>query len=366
MKPFNVALTVAGLAALFSGPWVIPKAIQSAHLLAQRDDVVAIAEYQLSTVPPRQFQDAIDQALVDGDPELAASLVEVAAGGDTPVSADLSQRVADAQGFDVGRTAGDVWNGFFKGDTASEAALSGSFVADMTGVGDARDLVREGNSYLTTGSYDPVVLTLSVVGLASTVTTYLTAGSAAPVRTGLTVLKAAKKAGSLPDPLVRELGELAVRSIDGVALDEAITAAKRFDYYGAGTAAGRILNPRTATTISKLADDVSGIAGKSGYRAVNQTLRAATSTADISKLRRLADATGTRYRGTLKILSGVGAVGGVVLSVASFAIILGGWALSGFVWLLTAGFAIFGFAHRGITWMRRRGAQQVSTPASPV
>lgn len=363
MKPFHAALTVAGVAAIASAPLVVPNAIQSVRLLMQPDNVAEIADYQLGMVPPESFQSNVEQALADGDPELAASLVEVAADLKVQLPSDLIQQVTDAQGFDAGRMVGEIWDGFLKGDTSSEASLGGSLAADFTGFGDARDLVLEGSNYLSNGTYDPVVLALSSVGLTLTVATVVTAGGAAPARAGVTVLKAAKKAGNLPAPLVRELSEVAVKAIDGPALDQAIAAAKRLDIPGAGAAAGRILNPAAAQKITQLADDVADIAGRSGYRAVNQTLSVAASTADIAKLNRLASATGTKFRGILKILGGSGAA---FLTIANVTMILGGWAVSGLIWLLAAGFALLGGAYRIIAWLykRRRSAATASPPAA--
>lgn len=361
VKSYHIALTVAGVAALVSAPWIVPKATQSVSLLMQSDDVAAIVDYQLDMVPPENFQNTIEQALADDDPELAASLVEVATDLKISVPADLVQRVTDAQGFDAGRMAGEVWDGFFKGDASSGAALNGSLAADFIGFGDARDLVLEGSSYLTNGTYDPVVLGISAVGLTLTVATVVTAGGAAPARAGTTVLKAAKKAGQLPAPLVRELGEVAVKAIDGPALEQAIIAAKRLDISGAGAAASRILNPAATKKITQLADDVANIVTQSGYRAVNQTLQTATSIDDIGKLRRLAAATGTKFRGALKVLA---PAGGLMMSLGGFMMALGGWAISGLVWLLVAGFAVSGFAYRVFAWVYKRRRNKDSAPAS--
>src|SRR5699024_4643412 len=115
MKPFHIALIVTGVAALVSAPLVVPNAIQSASLLAQPDNVAKIADYRLNMVPPESFQSNIEQALADDDPELAASLVEVATDLKVQLPSDLIQQVADAQAFHAGRMAGEVLGGFFTG-----------------------------------------------------------------------------------------------------------------------------------------------------------------------------------------------------------------------------------------------------------
>lgn len=350
MKPFSIALTAAGVAALASAPLVIPNAIQSVSLLAQPDNVAEIADYQLRMVSPERFQSNIEQALADGDPELAASLVEVAADLKVQLPSELIQQVTDAQSFDAGRMAGEVLGGFFTGDTSSEAAFGGSLAADLTGFGDARDLVVEGNNYIINGTFDPVVLALATVGLTATAATWLTAGGASPARTGVTILKTAKKADRIPAPLLREMSEVAVKAIDGPALEQAITAAKRFDIPAASTAASRVLNPAATQKITQLADDAAGIFTQSGYRGFNQTLQVVGSAEDVAKMRRLSAVKKTKFRGTLKVL---GSVSAVSLTLGSIITALIGWTSSGVAWLVAAGFAIFGFAYRMIRVVRK-------------
>lgn len=338
---------VAGVALLAAGVWLAPPALNAAALLVQQDDPEAITAYRLKAEPPARIATAIEQALTDSDPELAASLLEIATELATPLPDDLAQRVIDAQGFNPGRLAGDIWSGITTGDVSSEAALGGTLAADLSGIGDVRDLIIQGNGYLTDGSYDPVVLTLATAGLALTVATVVTVGAAAPARTGVTILKASKKAGHLPAPLVAEFVTLSRNAINRGALDETLTLARQFDLSGAGAASARVLRPAVLDTVTRTADDVAAIAGGAGYRAVNQSIRLADSTADISKLRRLAATTGTRFRGTLALL------GSSALTVAGLLLTLSGWAITGLLWLLAAGFAVIGLLRRLIGWALR-------------
>lgn len=331
-RRIGLVLSAFALAGTFQ-TFVVP-ALRAYHLLFLQEDPAAIAEFKLRQLPPERFQAEIEAALDDDDSELAASLLEVTDQLAYPVDATLRQRIVDAQAFNAQRTLGDIWDGFAKGDASSEAGLGGALLADMTGAGDIRDLIIEGSAFLKGEEPDQVVLVISTVGVALTAGTYMSGGAGLPIRAGASVLKAAKKAGKMPEPLVNELTNLAKTSLNRQALDAAVDAAKRFDGPALAGAAGRILNEQATNKIKQAADDIASIHSKAGYRAVNQSLQVAESTADISKLRKLADATGKRLQGTLKLL------GRAALEMGELMAKLIGWMTTALLWLLGAAWTL--------------------------
>src|SRR5262249_57364867 len=74
--------------------------------------------------------------------------------------------------------------------------------------GDIRDVRREGDRLAAGGQADDLVLGLASVGIAITAGTYLTFGAAAPVRAGLTLVKVARKTGSLGGELAGNIGRM--------------------------------------------------------------------------------------------------------------------------------------------------------------
>jgi hypothetical protein len=331
---------------LASGIFIARPAVEAGTMLMNPEDLEAVADYRLRTVDSLALAKAIEGALAGCDAELAASLIAVADDAELKVSDEIRQRVTDAQAFDLGCIGRDAWGGL-NGDTSSEAGFAAALAGDLTGIGDIVDLGREGGAFVMQKPYDPVVLTLAATGLVVTAATLGTAGAAAPARIGMTVLKAGKKAGSLPAPLVADLVALSRNAIDPAILDETLDAARRVDIPAAGSAASRLLRPKVQETVTRTADDVAAVFTTSGYRALNQSLKVAESTADISELRKLSDSMGSRFRGTLALL------GRAVLSIADLLVTLIGWVLAGVVWLIGAGLAVLWFLRAAFSLVSR-------------
>ena len=70
-------------------------------------------------------------------------------------------------------------------------------LGDLFVFGDIRDALREGKRLAAGEQADELVLGLAAAGIAITAGTYPTFGAAAPARAGLTLVKAARKTGSL-------------------------------------------------------------------------------------------------------------------------------------------------------------------------
>src|SRR5262249_57587977 len=75
-------------------------------------------------------------------------------------------------------------------------------------LGDMGDAVREGTRMAMGQKADELVLGLASAGIAITAATYVTFGAAAPARAGLTLMKVARKTGSLGSELAGSLGRM--------------------------------------------------------------------------------------------------------------------------------------------------------------
>lgn len=104
------------------------------------------------------------------------------------------------------RRAGDAARGAIGGGTwgtrdPSLEMLAGAVVTDLFVIGDARDLIVQGLRAARGDEIDPVILALSTIGVA---TTLIPAADA-----GVSVLKAARRAGCMTDAFAREILRLA-------------------------------------------------------------------------------------------------------------------------------------------------------------
>lgn len=315
-----VVLTIA-LLALGIAIW--PRGAQSVMLLAGPRDEVAVADYALSAKRTADYEQAIAAALAGHDEDLAASLLALADARGIAVSASSREQVDAALAEARARIAGDAWNGFLFGDARNEAALAGAIAGDLTGIGDVRDLYGQAENFFTGGEIDPLLAGLSAVGLGATVATYASAGLALPARSGLSTLKAVKRAGKLSPALSRQLGVLAA---DAVTTRSVKALARALDGLGS---------------------DVFTIGSKAGYRTTLLTLEKAQSVKDVSVMARLATRFGKATRGAL-VLAGGALTFASVMATAAF------WSVSLLLWIAAGLMALTRLSWRFGRWLAPR------------
>jgi hypothetical protein len=338
---------VAGL--LVAAPIALPQAWQAAQLLLPSAPPEAVAEYRLKAVPAAAYEARIEAALAAEDPELAASLVALAHSRTIPLPAPLLARVSNAQALDVARSARQVWQGLREGDAASPEALAGAVTADLTGVTDIRDLLREGRAYLADQPYDGLTLGLAVAGLTATGVTLATWGGASPARVGVTTLKLAHKADDLPPALRASIVTLARESLDRPALERSLTLLRQGELTAGRKALTGALRPAPVRTLQGMATDLGDMVRTQGYRAGRDVLRHAHSPADLSRLRALGVRFGKGFRGAVALL------GPGLLTLAGVMATLTAWLLGAALWILT-----------GIALLLRLGRWLVRRRPAPV
>ena len=294
-----VAILLAGAAA-FAAP-------RAADSVAALEDPARIADRALDgKLDATIVRTEIESALEAGDAELAQSFVHLAGNRHIAIDPAMTERVTAAvsEAGTLRNKAGRFARGFFTGEPDDMVALAGTAVGDLFVIGDVRDAVREGTRLASGQKSDELILALASAGLAVTAATYVTFGVAAPARAGLTLIKVARKTGSLGSELAGSLGRMVRRT--------SVTAGER----GAG-----LLN---------FAKDISRVEKAAGGRAAFDGLKLAKEPRDMSKIAKLAEKEGSRTRAILKV-AGRGAIALSALAVdASF-------------WLLGAMFAVFGF-----------------------
>lgn len=340
---YGLLAAIFVLLLVFAGREVLPRGLDAAQFLTGPRDEAAVASYLLDRRTAGDYAAAAERALADKDEDLAASVALLAADRGMALPAELAGRIKAAQDEASARVGTDAWNGFISGDAPNEAALAGAVAADLTGVGDVRDLYQQASKYLSGEEVDPLVIGLATVGLGLTAATVATLGGTAPEKAGVSTLKAVKRAGRLSPLLAREVGVVAANALDGEALRLAGTSLARFDLAAARGATGRILKPAAVETITGLGSDVATIGGNAGYRATVAALGTAKSTEEMGVIARLSSRFGAATRAVLVL-------GGTAFTFASLATTAAMWSLSLVMWLVGV---MFGAAKLG-RWIGRR------------
>lgn len=310
--------SLAGLA-----PWVLPAAKDGVRLVLGHDDPVVLADLALKSRTPAETEADIASALKAGDPDLAASALEWAEARGFAIPSDLRAQVA-AEQTDAAialRTARRFGEGFVTGMPDDLAGLAGAAAGDLTVWGDLRDAAREGWKYAQGEQVDQLVLGLSAAGIALTAGTYATFGAGAPARVGLSMVKAARRAGRLTAAFAADLARLVRESIDFAALRR---AGGSLD----AAALKAVVRPQGTARMTRLMEDLGTVQAKAGTRAAFEGLSLAENGGDVARLARLSEKKGGQ---TLYILRALGrgalAVTGAVLSFLW-------WSLGALVWLV--------------------------------
>jgi hypothetical protein len=297
-------------------------------------DSITAAELRLSFLGGDDYEREAKHALAENDPELARSVALLATDRGHPLPADLLSSIDEASKFNLVQTASETWSGLVSGNTDTPAAFAGSLAADLSIAGDVRDLYGEVIKY---PNYDELTLALSAVGIVATGATIASAMNALPAKAGVSLLKSAKKAGRLPEPLQKELAAIASKSVDNDAARDAFRSAARLDTSATLAAAGRVVRPDVLAKLSDTATSFGSVSAKQGYRGALQSLRLAESTDDIRRLEKVSDHYGDGYRGVVKATAKAGRL---TLRLGEFALLMVWWLIGFAIWTLGAAFVV--------------------------
>lgn len=309
---------------------IVPRAVDTAMLLASEKDEAAVVSYRLEGKTADDYVAALDAALAGKDADLADSIRTLAARQGVPLPAGLAAAVDDAVAEARARMAEDAWNGFVSGHAESEPALAGALAADLTGYGDIRDLYNEASNYAAGADIDTTTVALAAVGLTLTVATVFSLGAAAPEKVGVSTVKVVARMGRLSKPLRREVVAIAREAVDGSALRSFARSIGALDFAAMRKAAARMVRPAQAAQLKQLGADVAVLGRNTGYRGTLFALSKADDAAQVGRMARLSKTMGKATRGALVIL------GDAALTLAAIAGIVFSWTVGGAFWLLAA------------------------------
>lgn len=173
-----------------------------------------------ATVGPGELDGRIQEAVADERQDDAEMYAEIAGFMGRDLSPKTQEMLAASRSFgaSASRNTRSFFEGFITGEGSDGAGFAGAVTSDLTVIGDIRDIGSEGSKMVAGEDYSQVILGLSVVGLAVTAGTVASAGGGLPARVGVSLLKVAKKAGTMTASFTRELGQLVSRAVDFPAL----------------------------------------------------------------------------------------------------------------------------------------------------
>ena len=319
-----IACAVAALIA-------VPRGIEAESILAIENDPVQIAERGLDqTVNPEVVRREIEGALAADDADLAKSFVDLAQDRGIAVDPALVERVsaAVAEANSTSHMAETFARGFVTGEPDDVVGLAGTALGDLFVFGDIRDAVREGSRLASGENADQLVLGLACVGLAITAGTYASFGAGTPARVGLSVAKAARKAGRMSAGMASWMSRSLREVIDWPKLQRAMATASLTEPALAVRAAREAVKVEKAGGLMQLVRNVSRVQSKAGTQAALDSLKVAETPLELERVAKVAEKQGSKTRATLKLLGR----GAIALSLATLN--LSWWILGAIVTLL--------------------------------
>lgn len=169
---------------------------------------------------PEQIDAGLAQAFAEDDIDGAAVWLKVAEITGYPVKPEWRARYADetSTASTAVRAARQAVSGAVTGEGQGVSGLAGAFAADMTFVGDLRDIGRELWHFGSGDPVDELALGLSGIGLTLTAATYGSGGMTALSRGAVSAFKIARRTGRLSARFAERLGRMVAEVVDFPAL----------------------------------------------------------------------------------------------------------------------------------------------------
>ncbi len=334
MTRLRIALPLTlACACAFAAIQIAPRGIEAEGLLYAQDDPALLADRQLARmfnadVAARE----IEAALAADDADLAQSFLDLARDRHMTVDPALVARVDEANSTvaSTRRAATRFGRGLVMGEAGDLVGLAGTAVGDLFVIGDIRDVMREGSRLASGEKVNELILGLACVGLVVTAGTYVTLGAAVPARVGVSVVKAASKAGRITTQMAGWFSRSLRETVDWSKLGGVLRASSLTEPAVAVRAAREAVKVEKTQSLMRAVGDVGRVQGKAGTQAALDAVKISQGPRDLARMARLADVKGSRTRAILKTLG-------------RSAIFLGASTFTLFSWLFAAVMAVLGF-----------------------
>ena len=304
----------------------VPHGVEAEQLLYAQDDPVLLTDHQLAQVFNAELAAReIEAALVLDDADLAQSFLDLARDRNVTVDPALVGKVEAASSTmaSTRRAAKRFGRGLVMGEADSLVGLAGTTISDLFVIGDVRDAVREGSRFASGQKADELVLVV-------TAGTYASLGAGTPARVGVSVVKAAGKAGRITGQMAEWFTRSLRDVIDWSKLGSTMKVASLTEPAVAVRAARDAVKVERTHSLMRAIGDVGRVQSKAGTQAALDALKIAQGPRDLSRMARLAEAKGTRTRAILRTLGR----GAIFLTTSAFTL---------FSWLFTAVMTVLGF-----------------------
>ncbi|MGQ0741322.1 MAG: hypothetical protein ACT4OG_03375 [Alphaproteobacteria bacterium] len=287
-----LALTVIAVGALYAFDIRFP--ISQEEAIQRELRMAATAE---------ELDKRVNDALARDDVDDAEVYSELAAYMGKPLSAETEAKLARAQSTAarIARGTGQFATGFVTGEGTSAAGLAGALTSDVTVVGDVRDIASEGTKLVAGENYSELILGLSVIGIAATAATVATGGGGVVAKAGVSLLKAARRAGTLTAEFAGELTRLVSRAVNTPELARVLRTTNLRDLRATEAAVTQYARGVRQAEIFPVLGRLGDISKTAGPAETVRLMRYVRSTNDLENVSAMSARFGKKTRGVIEL-----------------------------------------------------------------
>lgn len=245
----------------------------------------------------------IDRALDAGNYDDAIMYSDIADYMEVTIEPGTASRLAHEKtlGRAIMRNTGGFFEGFVSGEGSDTASFMGAITSDLTVVGDVRDIGSEGTKLINGEDYSQLVLGLSVVGLAATTATIATGGGALPAKIGVSLLKVAKKAGTLTVRFTRDMTRLVGEAVNFEKLRGTLKTVNLADTSATRHAVADYANGVSMAKLTPVFGDIAALEKSVGPAESVRLMKYVESGDDLAHLSKMGGKLGTKTRGIVEL-----------------------------------------------------------------
>jgi len=288
-----LVLTVVGIGALY---------FMDTHFVISEDE--AIQRDLRAHATSQDLDKHVSDAITRDDIDDANVYAEIASWMGRSLSAETQKRLdaANSPAATAVRNAGQFATGFVTGEGGlSMAGLAGAVASDVTVVGDVRDIAGEGSKMVQGKDYSELVLGLSVVGVAATVATVATGGGGVVAKLGVSILKVAKRAGTLTLDFARTLTRLTRTAVNGPELARVLKGVDLTDLRATERAVSEYARTVRGAEIFPVLGKLADISRAAGPAEAVRLLKYVRSTKDLDDIAAMSARLGKKTRGVVEL-----------------------------------------------------------------
>lgn len=262
-----------------------------------------ISQLMPQSVSATQLEQAITHSLQAQQVEDATMYVNIAKKHNYPLNYPYYQaQIAqlNTPSSRLKRNTIQFTQGFIKGKSTSSAGIAGAITADLTVVGDVRDLSEQ---YIRSQNNQPVnelVVSLAGAGIGLTVLTYGTAGATSVVKAGTSTIKLAAKTRRLTQRFSREILQQSQRVFNWRLFKQSLNNGNSFDHIR--RAAKAAFNPKALKPLKQSAQQLYKINQSTRIADTLHLLRYVENGDDLRRLERFTHQHGRLSKGYLTLL----------------------------------------------------------------